>query len=80
MNEALGNLEEITVRLIRCEIDSKVLLTISWNFHANRCHIERISNLFACCFVSDVKESPINAHWEGKLIEECQGFRFTLSS
>lgn len=52
MNEALCDLEEITVGFVRHEVTRKVLLGAGRDLLAGRCNVKWIADEFAGCFVS----------------------------
>ena len=77
MHEALGNLEEVTVWLIRCEIDIEYEWIICLNLLSLWLNFEWIRYKLSSCLVEDWEQCPINQHWESEIVLQRDCLWFT---
>lgn len=68
VHEALCNLEEVRVWLMRREVDREHLFTVRRNLHLRWADLEWIRKFLACQFIGNRKKGPVHLHRKNELV------------
>ena len=67
-DEALSNLEEVAIGLVRGEVAVKDKARVGCNLFLSREHFEGVLDHLASSLVQDGEECPVDSDWEAKFV------------